>query len=131
MPTVTEQFQFYSDYYAFAAEAGLNRARAVFPGIATSTLVDTSTIINRPNADVASANISRAFDTAYEYLWLDGQERGTLQDAFLSLSNYILETKGVDINTFITNKSIQVESLYATLANIYGESIVDGNIKGN
>lgn len=126
---VAEQFQFYSDYYAFAAEAGLERARAIFPGIATATLVDTSTIINRPNSDVAIANINRAFDMSYEYLWLDGQERGSLQDSFLALSRYILESEGVDINTFITNKSIKVESLYATLANIYGESITSNNIK--
>lgn len=128
---VAEQFQFYSDYFAFAAEAGLNRARAIFPGITTTTLVDTSTIINRPNSDVATANITRAFDTGYEYLWLDGQERGSLQDAFLALSQYILDSEGVDINTFITNENLQVESLYATLANIFGESITDSNIKDN
>ena len=128
---ITEQFQFYSDYYAFAVEAGLNRARAIFPGITTTTLVDSSTIINRPNADVATANMTRAFDTGYEHLWQDGQERGSLQDTFFALSRYVLDTKGVDINTFITNKSIQVESLYATLANIYGESITAGNIKGS
>ena len=126
---VAEQFQFYSDYYAFAVEAGLERARAAHPGIITSTLVDTSTIINRPNTDVAIANMTRAFDMSYEYLWLDAQERGSLQDSFLALSRYVLESKGVDINTFITNENIKVESLYATLANIYGESITSNNIK--
>ncbi len=129
--SVSEQFQFYSDYYAFAAEAGLERARAIFPGITTSTLVDSSTINNRPNADVATANMTRAFDTAYEYLWQDGQETGSLQDAFTALSVYVLDTKGVDIDTFLTNKSLQVEPLYATLANIFGETITDNNIKGN
>ena len=93
--------------------------------------MDVSTIINRPNSDVAIANINRAFDTAYEYLWLDGQERGSLQDAFLALSQYVLDTEGVDVNTFLTNNGLQVESLYATLANIFGESITDSNIKGN
>lgn len=129
--SVAEQFQFYSDYYAFAAEAGLNRARIVFDGIVTTTQVDSSTIINRPNADVATANMTRAFDTAYEYLWQDAQENGSLQDAFLALSRYVLESEGVDIDAFITNKSIQVESLYATLANIFGESITSSNIKDN
>lgn len=127
---ITEQFQFYSDYYAFAAEAGVNRARAIFPGITTTTLVDSSTIINRPNADVATANMTRAFDTAYEYFWQDGQENGSLQDAFFALSRYVLDTEGIDVNTFLTNESLQVEPLYATLANIYGESITASNIKG-
>lgn len=128
---ITEQFQFYSDYFAYAAEAGLNRARAVYPGIATTVLVDVSTIINQPNSDIAIANISQAFDTAYEYLWLDGQERGSLQDAFLALSQYVLDTEGDSVNTFLTNNGFQVEPLYATLANIFGESITDSNIKGN
>lgn len=127
---ITEQFQFYSDYYAFAAEAGINRARAIFPGITTTTLVDSSTIINRPNTDVATANMTRAFDTAYEYFWQDGQENGSLQDAFFALSRYVLDTEGIDVNTFLTNESLQVEPLYATLANIYGESITASNIKG-
>jgi len=126
---ITDKFQFYSDYYAFAAEAGINRARAIFPGITTSTLVDVSTVINRPNSDVATANMTRAFDTAYEYLWSDGQERGSLQDSFFALSRYILLTEEVDINTFLTNHILQVEPLYATLANIFGESIISGNIK--
>lgn len=128
---ITEQFQFYSDYYAFAAEAGLNRARAIFPGITTSTLVDVSTIINRPNSDAATANMTRALDTAYEYFWQDGQERGSLQDSFFALSQYVLEKEGIDVNTFLTNNNLQVESLYATLANIFGESITSGNIKDN
>ncbi len=128
---MSELFQFYSDYYAYAAEAGLNRARAVFPGITTSTQVDQSTIINRPKADVTTANMTRAFDTSYEYLWQDGQNLGTMQDSFLGLSQYVLDSQGVDINTFITNQNMQVEPLYATLANIFGEDITDSNIKGN
>ena len=128
--STAEQFQFYSDYFAFAAEAGLERARAMFPGITTSTLVDVSTIINRPNSDSAIANMTRAFDTSYEHLWLDGQEISPLQDAFTALSQYILETEGVDVDTFLTNNGIQVEPLYATLANIFGETITSGNIKG-
>ena len=129
--SITDQFQFYSDYFAYAAAAGLDRARAIFPGIATSTLVDVSTIINRPNSDAAMANMTSAFDTAYEYLWLDGQERASLQDAFLALSRYILEAEGVDVDTFLTNNNLQVEPLYATLANIFGETITDNNVKGN
>ncbi len=126
---ITEEFQFYSDYYAFAAEAGINRARAIHPGILTSTLVDVSTIINRPLSDAATANMTRAFDTAYEYFWQDGQERGSLQDAFFALSNYVLQTEGTDVESFLTTKGLKVEPLYATLANIFGESITSGNIK--
>lgn len=125
---ITEQFQFYSDYFALVAAAGLDRARAIFPGISTSTLVDTSTIINRPNSDSATANMIRAFDTAYEYLWLDGQEKSSLQDAFTALARYVLESEGVDVETFLTDNNLQVEPLYATLANIYGESITDSNV---
>lgn len=129
--SITEQFQFYSDYFAFVAAAGLERARAIFPGIATSTFVDVSTIINRPNSDVATANMTRALDTAYEYLWLDGQEKASLGDAFFALSRYVLETEGLDVDTFLTNNNLQVEPLYATLANIFGESITDSNVNGN
>jgi hypothetical protein len=129
--SITDNLQFYSDYLAHAAEAGLNRARSLYPGIATSTLVDQTTIINRPDSDVAMANLSRNFDTGYEYLWTDGHNISPIRDAVIGLSEYISESTGQDINTFLTEQGIQVEPLYATLANIFGEEIVNANIKGN
>lgn len=124
-------FLFYADYYAYATEAGLNRARALFPGIAISRRVNIRTVINKPNSRAAETNLTQAFDTAYEHIWSDAQERGSLQDAWLALSTYILEQYGADIDTFLTENGIQVEPLYATLANIYGEEIQDSNIEGN
>ena len=130
MAITPTNFLFYSDYFAFIAEAGLNRARALFPGIATSTLVDVTTIINRPQTDVATANLTRSLDTSYEYLWTDGQHIGPIRDAFEGLSAYVLEATSNDVEAFLIAKGIQVEPLYATLANIYGEKITSGNIKG-
>lgn len=131
MGTITpENFLYYADYFAIIAESGLERARALFPGIRISTLVDTSTIINRPNSDVAIANLSRSFDTSYEYLWLDGQHIEPIQDAFNGLSQYLLESTEVeDVDEYLTAKGIQVQRLYATLANIFGEDISDSNVE--
>ncbi|MHA2279860.1 MAG: hypothetical protein ACXAC5_03160 [Promethearchaeota archaeon] len=121
---------FYSDYYAFIAEAGLNRARALFPGIAVSTLVDVTTIINRPNTDVATANLARSLDTSYEYLWLDGQHIDPIRDGFEGLSAYVLEATGDDVEAYLIQEGIKVKPLYATLANMFGEEITSGNIEG-
>jgi hypothetical protein len=128
MAITPENFLFYSDYFAFIAEAGLNRARSLFPGIATSTLIDVTTIINRPNTDVATANLTRSLDTFYEYLWLDGQNIGPIRDAFEGLSAYVLQATGDDVEAYLIQEGIKVKPLYATLANIFGEEISDANI---
>jgi len=129
MATAQENFLFYSDYFAYIAEAGLNRARELFPAIATSTQVDVTSIINRRNADVAIANMTRMLDTSYEYLWLDGQHIDPIRDAFNGLSAYILKTSGLDVNSYIEQEGITVLPLYARLANIFGETVEDENLR--
>ncbi len=129
MAVTSANFLFYSDYFAYIAESGLERARALFSGIATSTLVDFTTITNKPNVDVATNNLTQTLDTSYEYLWLDGQHLDPIRNAFDGLSAYVLQSEGVDIDTYLTDKGIQVKPLYATLANIFGETITSGNIE--
>ena len=126
---INENFQFYSDYYAFIAEAGLNRARALYPAIAISSRIDITTIPIRPIADIAKANLTRNFDLAYESVWQEGYSISSFQGAFNSLSKYILESTGQDIDTFLSTQGIKVESTYATLANIFGEEIENSNRK--
>lgn len=126
-----DKIQFYTDYLAYAAAGGLNRARSLYPAIATSVLVDVTTVENRANADVAMTNLSRNFDTAYEHLWSDGQALSPIRDAFLGLGKYVQDSTGQDMNTYLEEQGIQVEPLYASLANIFGEEITSGNIKGS
>ncbi len=127
--SIATNFLFYADYFAYIAESGLNRARAMHPGIAVSTQVDLSTILNKPSTDVATANFTRAFDTSYEYLWLDGQNIDPIRTAFEGLSQYVLKSTNQDINTFIEAQGIKVLTLYATLANIFGETIENENTR--
>ena len=129
--SLNEDFQFYSDYYAFAAEAGLNRARDLYPGIAVSARLDLTTVPNRPLGDLAKASLSRNMDLSYESLWQEGNSIAPFQQAFYSLSEYILATAGQEIEDFLTAQGIQVEQTYATLANIFGEDITSANIKGS
>ena len=126
---MVEEFLFYSSYFSYAAEAGLERARSLYPAIATSASINTLTIVNRPATDVAIANITRSFDTAYEHLWHDGQTTSAFGDAFAGLAEYILESTGKDINTFLEDEGIQVNARYATLANIFGQEIESANIE--
>lgn len=129
MGTTKENFLFYADYFVFVAESGLNRARDLFPAISTSTLVDVTTIINRTKTDVATANMTRMLDTSYEYLWLEGQDINPIRDAFNGLSAYILKQEGLSVNSYLAQQGITVLPLYATLSNIFGETIEDVNIR--
>lgn len=126
---MANNFLFYSNYYAYALEAGINRANSILPAIAVSTRVDVTTVTNKRNVDSATANMTRAFDMGYEYLWIDAQDRSPLQDAFQGLAQYVLDENGIEVNTLLESEGIQVKPLYATLANIYGEEIEDSNIE--
>lgn len=128
--SISSDFQFYSDYYAFAVEAGLNRARELYPGIEVSSQLDLTTVLNRPLADLAKASLSRNFDLSYESLWQEGHSIASFQQSFYALSEYILGVTDQDIDTFLSAQGIKVEPLYATLANIFGEDITSANIKG-
>ena len=100
LSNVAEDVLFYADYFSYAVEAGINRATTLFPGIEISTLTDISTIINRPNSDVAIANFTRMFDTSYEHLWLDGLHLDPIRDAINGLSKYIEKDTTKDVNIF-------------------------------
>ena len=130
MPTVRGNMIYYSDYFAYASEAGINRARALAPAIATSVSVDVSTIVLPVNADVAVKNLSRALDMGYEWLWRDGQTLTPLQQAYIGLANYIRAKSAQEIEDYLTDEGIQVEQIYATIHNIFDETdISSGNIK--
>ena len=129
MSLSSSNFLFYADYFAYIADSGLNRARTLFPGIETSLRTDISTIVNKNNTNAQSI-LTRKLDTAYEYLWLDGQNLNQIRDAFNGLSKYVLESTGSDVETFLTQNGITVKSTYATLANIFGENVSEINING-
>lgn len=127
---LTDNFPFYSDYFAFIAESGLNRAIVLFPSIATSTIVDPRTIDLPENSVAARRNFSRALDLAYESIWLDGQSLPPIRKAFDGLAAWVLADSGQTVDDFLTIEGIQVEPLYATLSAIFDQTIQSSNIKG-
>ncbi len=125
-----ESFLFYSDYYAFAAEAGLDRARAISQGFALPNLLDKTSVDIPQTVDETIADLGRTFDLAYEFLWSEAQSKNVLRSSFQALSAYVLEVESKDINTFLTDENIKVDKFYAKLANIFAsESITTENIK--
>lgn len=130
MPSDLSNMIFYSDYFAFVAEAGLNRARAIAPAITTTVFTDPSTITIPVNADVAVTNLSNILDSSYEWYWRDGQNLTPMRQAFIGLSDYIRKKSGLSINAYITQEGIQVEAIYAEIHNILDATSIDsGNIK--
>lgn len=130
MPDVHGNMIYYSDYFAFAAEAGLNRARAIAPAITTSVLANLSTIAVPVNAESATKNLSRSLDTSYEWYWQDGQNLTPMQKSFDGLSEYITRKSGLTVDAYITQEGIQVEPIYAQIHDIFSATdITEGNIK--
>ena len=125
---IVEDALFYTNYFAYIAESGLNRARYLFPGIQLSLLADPLTIANANNAVVSRSHLSRAFITSYEYLWVEGHDESPVSDAVLGLSNYILQSTGLNMDEFLTSRTITVSLLYARLSEVSGIPISDGNI---
>jgi hypothetical protein len=122
-------FLYYADYFAYAVEAGLNRARALFPSIEVSTRVDVNTIVDRPNSDLAIANATRSFDTTYENIWTDATALAPIQKAFEGLADYVLVATGLDINSYLEAHGIKVFPLYASLSSVFGEEIEGTNVR--
>jgi hypothetical protein len=119
---------FYATYFSYAADAGVNRARALFPGIELSTIGDSTTIPNRPSADIATSQFTRQLDSSYEHLWKDGQHIPPIQKAIEGLSAYIVAVTGLSVTEFLEEQGISVKPTYAQLANIFGEEITEANI---
>lgn len=121
-------FLAYSDDFALAARAGLERAISLFDSISTINSVDSNTIAKPVNAVSAKSGFNRAMDLAYEHVWTDGQSIGPIRVAFEALADYVKHETGLTIDDYLTDKSIKVKPTYARISNLIGETISAGNI---
>ena len=123
-------FEFYSDYYAYIAQSGMHAAQALFRAISPIQQIDMLTFDIFTDAQVARDDLDFGIRTAYETVFSNMYSVNSMEAAFTSLARHIRQTEGYEsVNAFIEAFGIQVLPAYASLSNVFGETIETGNIR--
>lgn len=124
------RYQFYADYFALAAEAGLEISRAIFRGIDPLERVNFTTFSVYENAITSRNTLLTALKSSYEQIFTNAVSLDPMRDAFVALSDHIVKYSGQTIDGYLTDKSIQVPTTYAKIHRLStGETISIVNIE--
>jgi len=126
MPSTKAKFLLYSDYFAIAAESGLESTQSLFNLQDPINRVDLSTLDARDQATVRE-DMFRAAETAYQKSQISSESLQPMRDAFLGLAAWILDRNGKSVDAFITTQGIQVKNTYAKISTVLGETISSKN----
>lgn len=124
-------FIFYTDYYSVAATAGIERARSVFKGINPALRVNTSTFDVYDSADLSIGNLVASIRTAYDITFIEATSLAPMSGAFFALAEHIKKWTGLTVDQFLISEGIEVDSTYARISGLLGNTITSGNIRGD
>lgn len=126
----SERFLYYSDYYAYIARAGRECASSLFETISTAQRIDITTFNVFEDALSARDNLNFSLQTSYETVFSNVYQTSSMQVAFDALAKYVVKTEGYpSVNDLLTTLGIRVLPAYASLSNIFGQTIDTGNIR--
>lgn len=124
-----QQFQFYADYFAVAADAGLSSARSLFEAIDPINRVDLSTFDLYNSARAVQSSMVTALRTSYETIFTSAVSLEPMRDSFVALANHIAEFTASGVDDYLTSNGLQVRQTYASIHRLStGETISDANI---
>lgn len=121
---------YYSDYYAIAARAGIERSKAVFEVINPALRIDSSTFDLFDSADLSINNLINTIRTSYNISFIESRSLEPMSDAFNGLANHIKKWVGGTLDQFLTAEGIEVDAVYARISGRLGETISSGNTRG-
>ena len=124
-----ERFIFYADYFAMAAEAGLESARSIFNAYTAAVLVNFNTVTNRQTAAKDRNDLAMTLRTTYDLVLINAVALQPMREAFVFLAAHIKRFTGNNIDDYLTAQGIQVDRTYANIANITGEIVSETNIR--
>lgn len=123
------KFIFYSSYYAMAADAGVEATFPLTDILNYTNQINPSDFAREDSQRSALANFQGVIGTAYGITTEFARDLTPMQQAFDSLSKYLQDVAGSTVTEYVQNNNIMVENSYAQIANVFGESIPDTNIK--
>ncbi len=124
------RYQFYSDNFAIAAEAGLGMSRALFKGIDPVDRVNTSTFEVYLNSVEARNELIISLQNSYEQIFISAGSLEPMRNAFIELANHIQKFTNSTIDAYLTDTGQQVQNTYAKIHRLAtGETISAPNIE--
>jgi hypothetical protein len=123
-------FTFYADYYAYIAQAGIHAAQALFGAISPIQQIDILTFDIFQDAQTARDDLDFGIRTAYEVVFTNMSSTRPMENSFTSLARHIRRIEGYEsVNAFVEHFGIKVLPTYASLSNLFGETIEPANIR--
>ncbi len=124
-----DRFQFYADYFAFAAESGISGAQSMFNAFTTIALVDFNRVDQTAEALFARNKLAATLQTAYQLLFTNADSLIPMRDSFKALGDHVRKFGHDSVDSYLTENGIKVRRIYANIANLTGENIQADNIK--
>lgn len=126
----SEKYQFYADYFAIAAEAGLEVGRSLYKAIDPLERVNFNSFEKYENAAVSRNTLLAILQSSYEQIFTNAVSLDPMRDAFVALADHILQYYGSPVNTYLSDNSLKVKRTYARIHRLAtGETISDANIE--
>ena len=124
-----DQFEYYSDYFAFAAISGIKSARSIIDAVSAALAVNQSSYTVFEEAFQAKNNLVTNLQSSYEQVYINAQSLGPMAGSFEQLAKHVKNFTGGTLDEYLTDQGIQVEQIYANIAGLTGDSISSSNIK--
>jgi len=125
----TSRFQFYADYFAYVAEAGLSSARPLVSAVQAALQVDVSTFEFVNDAFQARNYLISTLQSSYEKIYSEAYSLGYMRQSFLALSDHIRQWTGKNVNSYLEDNGIKVFTAYASIMTALGDAISEQNVE--
>ena len=128
-PPPTEKVLFYTDYIAYAAEAGVRSSQSLFKSLEPLKLVRPASFSWHEDAMANRNQLLSTLQNSYETIFSGGFDREAFRKTYEELSGYIKKVAGTTINDYLTNNGIKVHATFASISRVFGHTIDSGNIR--
>jgi len=127
--TLYDTFTSYESKYTDIIESGLQSRNALRAGLQAVSDVNIDTFNSMSDGTSTKANLTGQMKIALAGVLSKAQSENMMREPFLRLKDYIEQESGKDLDTFLTDNSIQVSATFASLMNYYSITISAANIK--
>jgi hypothetical protein len=125
----TSQFSMYADYFAYAANAGIESSRSMVSASKTALLADPSTFTYVNDAMQSRNYLVNNLQSSYQKIYSEAYALGHMQQAFFDLADHVHRTSGQDVNSYLETNGIKVFRAYASIMTTLGEPVSESNVK--
>ena len=127
--TSVEVFEYYSDYYAYAADMH-RKIYTSFDGLGNQILqLNNYLTKNDLQGQDFAKNLVNNLQSLQISLITNFSQIHYLEDSFVALSKYVRNKFGTTVDTMLTNENIKVFNSYAKVSDSLAEPISASNIK--